>query len=164
MNELLENMVTLRIATPEDLPFLVRLYGDTRRHEVAAWGWPEAQQQMFLSMQFDAQHRSYRAGFPVASDHIVCLDGSPVGRMLVNRDASGMRLIDIALIEENRNRGLGTGLLCQLLQECEAKGHSLSLQVLRGNAAIRLYRRLGFVEAGADEMYVRMERNPRERP
>jgi hypothetical protein len=41
---------------------------------------------------------------------------------------------------------------------------TLRLQVLRGNPAIRLYQRLGFVQSGADPMYLQMEWVPAQRP
>lgn len=163
MNALAESKVALRSTAPEDMEFLFRLYSDTRRREVAAWGWPTAQEDMFLRMQFDAQRRSYQAGFPNAADRIVCLDGSPAGRMMAAREPAGMHLIDIALLEEHRNRGVGTHLLRRLLEECNARGDTLRLQVRRGNPAIRLYLRLGFIETGADEMYVQMARSTMER-
>jgi len=152
-----ESQVTLRNATAGDIKFLARLYFDTRRQEVATWGWSPQQQEMFLRMQFDALSKSYRSAFPNAVDHIVCLESSAVGRVLVEQEPAGMCLIDIALLEEHRNRGIGTGLLRQLLQECESQGCTLQLQVLQGNQAIRLYQRMGFVQSGADPMYVQME-------
>jgi len=155
-----EGQITLRDAVPEDLPFLARLYSDTRRQEVAPWGWPPEQQEMFLRMQFDAQRASYRSVYPGATDRIVCLENTAVGRMLVNEDAAGMRLVDIALLAEQRNRGIGTELLCGLLRECETQGRILCLQVLQGNPAIRLYQRLGLRQSGGDSMYAQMEWTP----
>src|SRR5271170_8518552 len=105
---MLDTLITLRASTPEDTAFLLHLYCDTRRQEVAAWGWPLEQQEWFLRMQFDAQRRSYLAAFPGAVDQIICLDNSAVGRMLVGEEPAGMRLIDIALLGEHRNRGVGT--------------------------------------------------------
>ena len=157
---MVENPITLRNAAPEDIEFLARLYSDTRQQEVAAFGWPLAQQEMFLRMQFDAQCRSYRGAFPDAIDQIVCLDGSAIGRMLVSREPAGMHLIDFALLAGHRNHGIGTGLLSRLLQECEDQGMTLRLQVLQDNPAIRLYQRLGFVENGSDLMYIQMEQTP----
>lgn len=68
-----------------------------------------------------------------------------------------MRLIDIALIEEYRQQGIGTYLLRRVLQQCQKQGLSLHLQVAQGNPAVRLYQRLGFLQTGADAMYVQME-------
>lgn len=157
---MIEGEVTLRGTTVEDEEFLSCLYVDTRRREVEAWGWPPEQQEMFLRMQFGAQRRSYRAGFPDATDRVINLEGTPVGRILVTRKTGEIRLIDIALLEQHRNRGIGTGLLIELQQECEAEGGIMYLEVLQGNPAIRLYQRLGFTESGADAMYVQMEWKP----
>jgi ribosomal protein S18 acetylase RimI-like enzyme len=161
---MLESQVTLRNSTAEDAEFLARLYSDARRQEVSAWGWPPEQQELFLRMQFDAQSGSYRTAFPDAIDRIVCFEDTAVGRMLVGLEPGGMRLIDIALLEEHRNRGIGTTLIRQLLQECETQGRSLRLHVLQGNPAIHLYRRLGFVQSCADPMYVQMEWTPSQLP
>lgn len=147
----------LRDATFEDRQFLARLYGDTRRHEVSAWGWPLDRQEMFLNMQFEAQYRSYREVFPAATDSIVLVNDSPAGRLLVDRGQVAIHLIDIALLEEHRNSGIGERLLRRLLRECEVRSCALRLQVLQANRAIGLYRRLGFTQSSADAMYVQME-------
>lgn len=152
--------ITLRDATAEDLSFLAYLYQDSRREEVAAWGWPETQQEQFLRMQFDAQRQSYRTSFPDAVDQIVFLEDAPVGHMLVGRESEGLRLIDIAVLGEHRNRGIGARLLRDLLRECQTQGWNMYLQVLLGNPAIRLYERLGFRQTGCNFMYVQMEWNP----
>lgn len=150
-------MITLRVALPEDVVFLARLYGDTRRREVSAWGWPAEQQAWFLQMQFDAQRRSYLSSFPDALDRIVLREDIPIGRVLTNHASSSMRLIDIALIEEQRQQGIGTYLLRNLIQECQELDCPLRLQVAQGNPAMRLYQRLGFEQTGGDAMYITME-------
>jgi ribosomal protein S18 acetylase RimI-like enzyme len=157
---LLAESITLRDATAEDLPFLADLYQESRREEVSAWGWPQVQQEQFLRMQFDAQRRSYRTSFPDAADRIVCREDTPVGRMLVGRESTGLHLIDIALLAEHRNRGIGTLLLHDLLKECQTQRCSMYLQVLLGNSAIHLYERLGFRQIGSDFVYLQMEWNP----
>jgi len=154
-------LITLRDAVADDLPFLARLYGETRRREVSAWGWPQEQQEWFLRMQFDAQRRSYRASFPDALDRIVRREDISIGRLLTKQDGTSMRLIDIALIEEQRQQGIGTYLLHNLLQECQTQGSTLQLHVARGNPAMRLYQRLGFAETRGDQMYIEMEWKPR---
>ncbi len=150
-------MITLRVALPEDVAFLARLYGDTRRREVSAWGWPAEQQEWFLQMQFDAQRRSYLSSFPDALDRIALRDDAPIGRILTHHETSSMRLIDIALIEEQRQQGIGTRLLRNLIQECQERNCPLRLQVAQGNPAMRLYQRLGFEQTVSDTMYLSME-------
>jgi ribosomal protein S18 acetylase RimI-like enzyme len=150
--------VSLRQAGPEDKQFLGRLYFDTRRREVESWGWPRQQQEFFLNMQFQAQYSSYSSNYPGASDRIVLAGDLPAGRIMVGREGGAMHLIDIALLEEFRSRGIGGELILRLIAQCEAESIPLRLQVLRGNPAIRLYNRMGFVEIGADPVYLQMER------
>jgi ribosomal protein S18 acetylase RimI-like enzyme len=157
---MITGFITLRNAVAEDIPFLTRLYSDTRRHEVSAWGWLPEQQEWFLHMQFDAQRRSYQASFPDAVDRIVLREDMPIGRVLTCQERASLHLIDIALIEAQRQHGIGTYLLRELLQECQAKGCALHLQVAQGNRAMRLYQRLGFHQTGGDPMYLRMEWTP----
>ncbi len=157
---MLNRQITLRSVTSEDISFLARLYRATRRHEVAEWGWPEEQQQLFLHMQFKAQRDTYRSAYPKAVDFIICLAGIAVGRLLIAHEAVESRLIDIALLEECRNLGIGTELIRELLRQCGSEHRALHLRVLQGNPAIRLYERLGLVQSSADSMYVQMEWHP----
>jgi ribosomal protein S18 acetylase RimI-like enzyme len=152
--------IDLRPETEGDLEFLAALYRDTRRHEVAGWGWPSDQQALFLNMQFEAQRRGYRQMYPDAMGRLVYVQGTRAGRMLVNEEHAVMHLIDIALLEEYRNRGLGTHLLTELQRECDLRKLALELRVLAVSPARRLYRRLGFEEVNLDEIYIQMERSP----
>lgn len=154
----------LRDAQADDLPFLFNLYCDVRGPEISAWGWLAAQCDAFLRMQFEAQRRSYEASFPGSSNQIVLRDGQAIGRCLTARTGEEILLVDIALLAAHRNRGVGTWLMQQLLRECRTTGSALSLQVLRGNPAQRLYQRLGFIETGADDMYIQMAWKPGSSP
>ena len=156
----MSDAVSLRPAQDEDQPFLFALYSDVRGPEVDAWGWPAPQREGFLRMQFEAQRRSYRAAYPDASDQIVCRQGVPVGRILVAAATEGSRLVDIALLAAYRNLGIGTRLIQEVIDECGRRQRAISLQVLRGNPAHRLYLRFGFHETSSDAMYIQMERTP----
>jgi GNAT superfamily N-acetyltransferase len=104
-------------------------------------------------MQFRARQVSYAANYPTAMQEIICAeDGTPAGGILVERKADGMRLIDIAVINSKRGQGLGTEVIRALQQECHTRRWTLRLQVLKGNTAERLYRRLGFEVAGEDSL------------
>jgi len=157
---MIEEWITLRDAVPEDMQFLGRLYRDSRRREVEPWGWPPEQQKMFLEMQFNAQYGSYRATFPDAADSIICQGNNPIGRVMVSQESASLHLVDIALLEEHRCRGIGGNVIRRLMQQCETNGLTLRLQVLKSNPATRLYQRLGFVESSADSMYIQMEWSP----
>jgi ribosomal protein S18 acetylase RimI-like enzyme len=152
--------VSLRVTRDDDLPFLFTLYCDVRSPEVNAWGWPSSQRDSFLRMQFEAQQRSYRAAYPESTDQIVYSGDLPIGRRLIASLREKMHLIDIALVAGYRNRGIGAWLIRQLIDDCEAKGAPLYLQVLSGNPAQRLYQRLGFRETESNSMYIQMRLMP----
>lgn len=158
--------ITLRPFTPQDQEFLFQLYSDTRRDEVASWGWGQPQQDMFLRMQFNAQQSWYQSAYKGATHNIIeCEDAAsgriPVGRMLVLRSADANLLVDIALLAAYRGRGVGDKLLRDLLGQSQNAGIPVRLQVLKNNPARKLYDRLGFVQTGEDDMYFQMERQPR---
>jgi ribosomal protein S18 acetylase RimI-like enzyme len=152
-------MFSMRPVRPEDEGFLLKLYRSTRQDEIATWGWDEVQQDAFLRMQFAAQRRWYEAAYPQAEHQLILQEGEAVGRILVLRETAAIQLIDIALLPQYRNRGVGTALLGELIEESSKSGIPLRLHVQRSNQqAIRLYRRLGFSAIEQDEVYCRMER------
>ncbi|HKF21208.1 MAG TPA: GNAT family N-acetyltransferase [Candidatus Angelobacter sp.] len=152
--------ITRRPVRPEDQEFQFRLYASTRQAEIAAFGWNSAQQEAFLRMQFMAQQNWYRTAYPQATWEIIELERTPVGRMIVLRGGESITLVDIALLGEYRGRGIGGGLLRELLEQGREAKVLVRLQVLKTNPAARLYLRLGFITTREDEMYLQMEKHP----
>ena len=68
--------------------------------------------------------------------------------------------MDIALLPEYRNGGIGSGLLRELLEEAAATSRRLTIHVERYNPALRLYRRLGFEPVGETGVYLLLALNP----
>lgn len=151
---------SLRPYRASDHDFLFQLYCGTRMHEVAAFGWPEAQQQAFLRMQFTAQQRWYETMYSGADHQIIEQNGVAIGRILVWRRPNAVLLVDIALLPEFRGRGIGGDQIGKLIEQCKAQGLALRLQVQKGNPARKLYERLGFTRTGEDQMYLQMEKVP----
>ncbi len=143
-----------------DEAFLLRVFASTRAAEFAPLGWPAVQQQVFLQSQYAAQRQSFRAQFPGAEHSVILCDGAPVGRLIVDRGADAMRLVDIALLPTHCGRGLGTRLLQDLCGEADAQRKPLRLHVFAGNRAARLYARFGFVPLRAHGLHMEMERRP----
>ena len=149
-----------RPPTAADGDLLFRLYASTRAEEVAAFGWPPAMQESFLRMQFQARRQSYEAAYPESTGAILLSDGAAAGAAIVWRGPAEIRLLDIALLPEFRNRGLGTLWITGLIREACAARLPLRLSVLPGNPASRLYERLGFVpRPSAGSLYIEMEHN-----
>jgi ribosomal protein S18 acetylase RimI-like enzyme len=122
--------------------------------------WDDAQKASFLRMQFEAQDRWYREQMADSSFDVVLVDGAPAGRLYVDRRDHEIRIVDIALLPEHRNRGIGSLLLTQLLVEADQARKPLTIHVERGNQARRLYERLGFHEIADHGVYLLLERRP----
>ena len=95
--------------------------------------------------------------FPHAEFQIVERERQPIGRLIVNRAPDEYRLVDIALLPEQRGAGLGTTLIQRLLREAAAAGKPVRLSVLKGHRAARLYQRLGFKQIGQAEVHDELE-------
>lgn len=152
--------VTLRHMRAGDAPFLYDVYAGTRREELAPLGWSAEQQAAFLTQQFDAQHHFYQANYAGADFQVILLDGRPIGRLYVARWDDEIRLIDIALLPEYRNAGIGSRLLGDLLDEAAQAGKPVRIHVEKFNPALRLYGRLGFAIVDDRGVYWFMERVP----
>jgi GNAT superfamily N-acetyltransferase len=140
-----------------DEEFLLTLYAQERAAELEIFGLDALQRKLFVQMQFRARQSSYATYHPTASGQIVLLEcGTPIGRVLVERTEEEICLIDIALINEQQGRGIGTKLIRTLQMECEISGRKLKLQVLKGTTAEMLYRRVGFVAVGEDPFRIQM--------
>lgn len=153
--------ISLRPSQPDDEDFLYQVYASTRAEELAAWGWNQIQQDVFLKMQFNAQRRAYEFQYPEAEHSIILLDEEMAGRIFVDRTEREIHLVDISLLPKQRGAGAGTFLIKDLQAQAAASGRIVSLQVLKTNeAARRLYQRLNFLETGQSDIYTTMEWHP----
>src|SRR5207249_4690178 len=143
-----------------DEPFLRRVYASTRLEELAPLGWSADQQVAFLNQQFDAQHHHYHTYYADAAFQVIMLDDRPIGRLYVARWPNQILLIDIALLPDYRNAGIGSRLLRDLLDEAVRTDRPVRIPVEKFNPALRLYERLGFSIAEDQGVYWFMEWSP----
>ena len=140
----LAGSIGLRPATATDDLFLYRVYASTREEEFRHIDWEENQKAALLAMQYHAQGAAYRQGFPGSGYEVILLGDQPIGRLFVHRDAGAIRVVDIGLLPEYRNRGIAGALLEAVLDEAAESGKPVRLHVDSSNRAVRLYERLGF--------------------
>ena len=76
----------------------------------------------------------------------------------MHRQLNEIRIMDIALLPDWRNAGIGSRLLRSILAEADSAGAAVTLHVERWNPAKRLYDRLGFVDVSDDGLNVMMRR------
>jgi GNAT superfamily N-acetyltransferase len=149
--------VTLRPVQPDDEGFVFTLYAASRNDEMAAWGWPEAQQEAFLRLQFNGRQQHYKTQFPQAEHKIIMLDELPIGGMVVAKLDNAFRLADIVVLPEYRGKGYAAALIRDLLDEAKQANKPVQLFVERFNPAIQLYERLGFSIVGDIGSHLSME-------
>jgi ribosomal protein S18 acetylase RimI-like enzyme len=153
--------VTLRPVCAGDEPFLFDLYASTRLEELAPVGWSAELRARFLRWQFNAQQRFYQVAYTGADSQVIVLDDRPIGRLYVVRMEDEIRVVDIAILPEYRNAGIGSRLLGDLFDEATQAGKPVRIHVKKVNPALRLYQRLGFAIVDDRGVYWFMERAPR---
>jgi len=156
----LPSSIVFRPAADDDRPFLRDLYASTREDEMRLVDWTKEQKDEFLTQQFTAQHDYYHQQLPEAEFLVVEQRGKAVGRIYLDRRETELRLVDIALIPEMRNQGLGKALLLDLLDEARAVDLPVSIHVEQHNPAMRLYLRLGFRPIEDKGVYQLLEWRP----
>ncbi|MFM9905539.1 MAG: GNAT family N-acetyltransferase [Pyrinomonadaceae bacterium] len=150
--------ICLRVPTDEDDDFLFGVYSTTRREEVAAFGWDEAQQIAFLRMQFSMRQRSYKMQFPDAEHSIILYDAARAGQMIIDRQPRSIRLTDIAVLPEYRRLGIAAYLIRQLQAEAKGSDKPLVLSVDKSNVLAKdIYEKNKFVVTAETQLLYEME-------
>lgn len=159
--------IHLRHALPEDLPLLADIYASTRSEELQQTGWSDEQKRAFTDWQSAKQEEHYALHYPRAErlvigpvDGVVTVDhdAAAVGRIYVDTTASDVRLMDVTLLPQHRNRGIGTRLMSGLLRYAESLGLQVSLHVEPFNPARRMYERMSFAVVETRGLYEFMVR------
>ena len=156
--------IELRAYCPEDDPFLFELFASARAEQFSPLGFEPAQLEALLRLQYLAQTRDYAASHPRA-DHAIIWSGlRRVGRILTQENDGEIMLVDIAVLLQWRNCGIGTVLIRRLQETAAAKGKLVRLSVAKSNRALGLYERLGFVPDAATDVYISMAWPPSPSP
>jgi ribosomal protein S18 acetylase RimI-like enzyme len=149
--------LTLDMVRAEEVA-LFRLYTAVRAEELGMQDWDPESRNRMLRFQFEAQRRGYREQFPAADERLILSDGSPVGWIIVDRSGTELRGIDMALLSEQRNKGVGTRVIRALQEESAARSRPMVLSVLTLNVrALALYVRLGFRVISETDTHTAME-------
>lgn len=147
----------MRPVRGEDEPFLFELFAADKREEFAAAGVPGMQAQMLIEIQYRGRKMTYATQYPDAEDSILLDEHEmPVGRLLLHREKTRWRIVDVAVQTAHRGRGLGSTALRNCQARCAEAGARLELSVAKTNVARLLYERLGFCVLSEDATAVDM--------
>jgi len=152
--------VSLRPERDDDRPFLQKLYGSTREVELQAVAWTDEQKAAFIEMQFSAQTAHYKDAYRDAEFWVIERDGVPIGRLYLHQQPADLRIVDIALLTEQRRFGIGREILETIIAEAAANGSGVSIHVEMYNPALTLYNTLGFQHVADQGVYYLMKWTP----
>lgn len=154
-----DKIIHYRSITADDADLLRRIYASTREDEMAlVTHWSDQEKQAFLEHQFMAQHTYYQQNYGTGSFRIILANDQAAGRLYLFENADELRIIDIALLPEFRNKGYGGYILQNLLRQAASHHQLVKIHVERHNRALYLYERLGFeVKDDSNEIYLLME-------
>jgi len=140
----LSQILTLRPVRADDDPFLSRLFYlaqlETLKH--ASLNDPERDQ--LIALVYAGFKRQYSMVAAALDDRLVLLDEASIGRIIIIQNGSEIRLADLLILAQYRNRGIGSALIGQLQTESIISKRPLRLRVAKHSPSVRLYRRLGF--------------------
>jgi GNAT superfamily N-acetyltransferase len=150
----------IRLAEANDREFLFKVYASSRADEISSWGWTTEQKAQFLYMQHEAQQRFYYEQYPSLKYSIILTRQQKCGRLAIAQLADELVLVDILLLPEFQNEGIGSKILKSLQCEASEKKLLFRLSVLSGSKARRLYERFGFEAVSDDGVYTIMKWSP----
>lgn len=136
--------VSLQPISESDLPFLFELYVSSRAEEFKHSGWSSEELNNFLKKQFELQHTQYMQNYNNPTFDLIQLEQKNIGRLYVNRDNEDIRIIDIAVMPDYRQKGVAKFLMESLIREAAQKSAILSLHVEHNNPILDWYAHLGF--------------------
>ena len=136
--------------TSEDYDFVYQAKKEAyQKYVVENWGsWVETDQQKY----FDDFIKQFSAG-----TQIIIVNNKKAG--FINGeilDEDTFELGNICLKEEFRGKGLGSKILCDLIQK--HKNKDIYLRVFKSNPAKKLYERLGFKTIEDQKYHFKMKR------
>ena len=138
--------VALRRARRADYRFALDLYLESQKPLLAALGtWDERR----VVARFGQ-------AFKLKETRVIRWNGSDIGWIQVSNTHKHFHLHQLHIVADCHNNGIGSLLIRDLLERAETSGRAVVLNVIRGNRATSLYRRLGFRVVGEDREKLRM--------
>ena len=140
---------TFRNAKAEDLEFLWNLHKATMKSYVdEVWGWDEEFQREYFSNRFEP-----------SNIELIIYESARIGAIEVRDREKELFIANLEILPRFQNRGVGSAILKRLIKDSGNRQESLTLQVLKGNPAKRLYKRFGFKAVDSTETHIIMERS-----
>ncbi|PWQ93415.1 GNAT family N-acetyltransferase [Leucothrix arctica] len=118
-------------------------------HITTKWGWDESFQR-----NLHKQRYSEKPWF------IIHLESKPIGTVSIHELPEHTRFGEFYLLDEYRDKGIGTQILKTFLEECDEKSQCVVLEFLKWNPVGTLYKRYGFEVTSENDIHYFMKRKP----
>lgn len=152
--------LSYRPGAPEDEPFLLELYAESRAEEMAQIPWPDEQKRAFLQTQAGARRQHYDAYYP-SNQHLIVLRGDgPVGHLWFDRKEERIHILDIAIHTRYCNEGIGTAVMKGLQAEAAESGKAVTIYVESYSCSLPFFVRLGFEQVDQTGAHLLLQWRP----
>ena len=145
-----------------DCSVLFDIYASSRTEEMNFVPWTDEQKSVFLQSQFQAQQNHYLSNNPNGSFNIIKIEDQTVGRLYTSEYGGEIRILDITLLPQFRNQGIGTQLISGILEIGIRKQKPVTICLETYNPSQNLFSRLGFKLVSDDGVYCLWERSAEE--
>ncbi len=142
---------TFRNCLMSDFDFLFNLKKQNFKWYIdKIWGWNDDEQRERLKQDL-IEH--------LTDKHIIIYNNIPIGIYALHITDNGDCFInEISILNEYQNKGIGTRILTNQLNENNNKKIRTILQVFKENPAKKLYEKLGFTIYSETETHYQMEK------
>lgn len=140
-----ENIVSLCPVEPSHTDFLLKLFNECRPDLELIGGINEKQKEDIIFQQFTLEQEQLIKMYPDVEFNVVMLNEKPVGRIYIHHGETADRILEIGLLAEYRNLGIGRKLITTAIENAIKKNKSVRLQVAWFNQrAYKFYKEIGF--------------------
>ncbi|MHC8320245.1 GNAT family N-acetyltransferase [Pseudomonas sp. GB2N2] len=137
----------LCLATPPDLPFARELTCTTMLR-------------YYLQHDLLWQDEAFDVAWAGRENWLMVRDGVPIGYVSLSRDAKALYIRELHVLETFQGQGAGSWAIDQVFaMAARERRPALRLTVFANNPAKALYERKGLKVVGADECFLRMQRD-----
>lgn len=106
------------------------------------------------------QDEAFDVAWAGRENWLIVLDEAPLGYVSLSRDARALYIRELHVVEAFRRQGAGSWAIDQVLAMAgKERRPALRLTVFENNPAKALYERKGLQVVGADECFLRMQRD-----
>ena len=149
--------IEMRPLEQADEGFMEQLYASTRSADQRMDGCDARTEALLVALQFRARQAQLRTQYPYGDIAVILERDRPIGSLYVNYGPDEIRILDMSLLPEYRNRGIGRGLLRSLQAQAVRMRVPVRIDLLLSSQAYRLFHRCGFTPRGANGVHNSLE-------